>query len=120
MRWSMAIIFTPAASAFSSHACVASRWWSQTPTAGNGAQLMTSRSQMDRAELDRELDELAGWVPTMLADTDEASQMDAFACHAEAIEDRVAEEDHDHLWSRLQCILRGNGLIPGDDEPCAD
>ena len=40
-----------------------------------------------RVELDQDLDELAAWVPAMLAETDAASQMDAFAGRAELIED---------------------------------
>lgn len=73
-----------------------------------------------RAELDAELDELEQWMPTMLAETDEASQMDAFAGRAELIEEATAPIDREHVWNRLQCILRDAGLIPGDDEPCSD
>ena len=71
-------------------------------------------------ELDKELDLLAAWVPQMLLETDEASQMDAFAGRADLITDATPAEHHDHVWSRLQCILRDNGLIPGDEEPCSD
>jgi len=56
----------------------------------------------------------------MLAETDEHCQMDAFAGHADEIEARTAHEDHDHFWSRAQCILRDNGLVPGDDKPCGE
>lgn len=74
--------------------------------------------KMTRADLDVALAELALWVPKMISETDEASQMDAFAGHVEALEERVAPEDQEHYWSRTQCILRDNGLVPGDDEPC--
>lgn len=74
--------------------------------------------KMTRADLDVALAELALWVPRMITETDEASQMDAFAGHVEGLEHLVADEDHDHFWSLKQCILRDNGLVPGDDEPC--
>lgn len=77
-------------------------------------------TRLSRAQLDVALDNLAAWVPVMLLETDEASQMDAYAGEVEMIEEKVAAEDRDHFWSRSQCILRENGLIPGDDEPCAD
>ena len=72
------------------------------------------------SEIDAALDELATWVPEMLKETDEASQMDAFAGRADLITDAVPAEHHDHAWSRIQCILRDNGLIPGDEEPCSE
>lgn len=75
-------------------------------------------SKLTRSALDAELDALAAWVPTMLAETDEHCQMDAFAGHADEIEARTAHEDHDHFWSRVQCILRDHGLVPGDGEAC--
>lgn len=81
---------------------------------------MTTESKLSRSDLDAELDSLAAWVPKMLTETDEHCHMDAFAGHAEGIEARTAHEDHDHYWSRVQCILRENGLIPGDDEPCGE
>jgi len=56
----------------------------------------------------------------MLAETDEHCHKDAFAGHADEIEARTAHEDHDHYWSRLQCILRHNGMVPGNDEPCSE
>ena len=74
--------------------------------------------KMTRKELDAALADLAIWVPAMIEETDEGSQIDAFAGHVEALEERVAPEDHDHYWSATQCILRDNGLVPGDDEPC--
>lgn len=57
----------------------------------------------DRAELDEEIDALAAWMPTMLAETDEASQMDAFAAH---------------VRDRLQRILVEHCLVPADEGPC--
>ena len=73
-----------------------------------------------RAELDAELAQLEQWMPVMLAETDEASQMVAFAGRAELIEEAAAPDDQEHVWNRLQCILRDAGLIPDDDEPCSD
>lgn len=72
------------------------------------------------AELDKELDELAAWVPGMLEETDVDWQLEAFAGRADPINDATPAEHHDHVWSRIQCILRDNGLIPGDEEPCSD
>jgi hypothetical protein len=46
--------------------------------------------------------------------------MEAFAGNADEIMEAAAPEDRTHVWNRLQCILRDAGLIPGDDEPCAD
>jgi hypothetical protein len=73
-----------------------------------------------RAELDAELTQLEQWMPTMLAETDETSQMVAFAGRAELIEEATAPIDREHVWNRLQCMLRDAGLVPGDDEPCSD
>ncbi len=72
------------------------------------------------AEVDKALDDLEAWVLTMLAETSDDSQMEAFAAIANDISDAVPAEHHAHAWSRIQCILRDNGLIPGDDEPCSD
>lgn len=72
-----------------------------------------------RAELDADLDALAAWVPTMLAETDEASQMDAFAGRADLIGDAAAPRDQTYVWSRVQQILRDNCMLPADEGPCA-
>lgn len=72
-----------------------------------------------RAELDKELDKLAAWVPTMLAETDEDWQMEAFAGEAEPIRDAAGPEDGEYVWSRLQRILVEHCLIPADEGPCA-
>ena len=74
--------------------------------------------KLTRPILDQKLDALAAAMPQMMADTDEASKMDAFAGIADEIQEAASDEDRDHVWSRLQCILRDNGLIPGDEEPC--
>ena|GEM_PF-1600653 len=81
---------------------------------------MTETQKLSRAEPNNELDSPAAWVPAMLAETDEHCHKDAFAGHADEIEARTAHEDHDHYWSRLQCILRHNGMVPGNDEPCSE
>ncbi len=73
---------------------------------------------LTREALDQKLDALAAAMPQILADTTEEAHMDAFAGMADQITDAAGPEDADHVWSRLQCILRDNGLIPGDDEPC--
>lgn len=73
----------------------------------------------DRAELDEEIDDLAAWMPTMLAETDEASQMDAFAGRAELIEDQAAPDDAAHVRERLQRLLVDNCMVPADEGPCA-
>lgn len=72
-----------------------------------------------RAELDAELDALAAWVPGMLAETDEASQMDAFAARADEITESAGPEDQDHVWGRLQQILADNCMVPADEGPCS-
>lgn len=72
------------------------------------------------AELDKELDALAA----TLSGTSE--QVGAENCieKTSKISDNILEatppEHRDHVWSRLQCIQRDAGLIPGDDEPCAE
>lgn len=73
----------------------------------------------DRAELDEEIDALAAWVPTMLAETDEASHMDAFAGRAELIEDAAGPDDASHVRERLQRILVTYCMVPADEGPCA-
>ena len=67
----------------------------------------------DRAELDEEIDALAAWIPAMLAETDEASQMDAFAGRAELIEDQAGPDDASHVrdcnaswWKTAWCRRR--------------
>lgn len=72
-----------------------------------------------RAELDADLDALAAWVPGMLAETDEASQMDAFAGRADLITDYAGPDDQSYVWSRLQEILVANCLVPAEEGPCA-
>ena len=72
-----------------------------------------------RAELDKELDELAAWVPSMLEETEDWSQMDAFAGRAELIEDAAGPDDGPYVRDRLQRILVDNCMIPADEGPCA-
>jgi hypothetical protein len=72
-----------------------------------------------RKQLDEAIDELADWMPTMLAETDPASQMDAFAGRADLITEAAAPEDQHHVWSRLQHILVEHCLVPAEEGPCA-
>ncbi len=73
-----------------------------------------------RAELDAALDVLTEDLPAMLEQTRPEDWMEAFAGEAEPIRDAAGAEDIEHVNSRLQCIVRDAGLIPGDDEPCSD
>ena len=72
------------------------------------------------AETDAALDELAAELPRIMSDSGEVYLMDEVMGLADVIEERAASEDRSHVRSRVQCILRDAGLIPGDDEPCAD
>lgn len=72
----------------------------------------------DRATLDAMIDELAAWMPAMLAETDEASQMDAFAGRADLIEDEAGPGDKAHVHDRLQRILVEYCLVPAEEGPC--
>lgn len=72
-----------------------------------------------RAELDADLNALEAWMPTMLEQTDEACQMDAFAARAEAIEDQAGPGDTAYVHERLQRLLVTHCLIPSDEGPCA-
>ena len=58
-----------------------------------------------RAELDKELDALAAWVPTMVKETQDDWHLEAFAAMAGPINDATSAEDHDHVWGRIQKIL---------------
>lgn len=71
-----------------------------------------------RAELDAELDALEAGLPALLAETRPDDQLEAFAGVADEIREQAGPEDEAHVWSRLQCMLRDAGLIPGDEEPC--
>ena len=73
----------------------------------------------DRAAINRELEAIAAWVPTMLAETDEADQMDAFAGRAEALVESAAADDAAYINGRLQRILVENCMVPADEGPCA-
>ncbi|MCD9046808.1 hypothetical protein [Luteimonas sp. MHLX1A] len=74
-----------------------------------------------RSQLDQELDDLAAHTQKRVEeDPDSPFLIDEFAGVADEILEAASDEDHDHVWSRMQCILRDNGLIPGDDEPCDD
>ena len=72
-----------------------------------------------RAELDAQLESLKAALPALLESVSEDCQLDAFASLADDISGQAGSADAEHVWSRVQCILRDAGLIPGDDEPCA-
>ena len=72
-----------------------------------------------REQLDERIAALRAEIPDILAG-EEKDQMESFACHADEILAAAGDADHDHVWSALQCVLRDAGLIPGDDEPCAE
>lgn len=71
-----------------------------------------------REKLDKELDRLQGDMPLLIQNVREEDRLEAFAAVADPIRESAAPGDEAHVWSRLQCMLRDNGLIPGDDEPC--
>ena len=73
----------------------------------------------DRDAIDRELDAIAAWVPVMLAETNEADQMDAFAGRAEALVESAGADDAGYIHDRLQRILVDNCMVPADEGPCA-
>ncbi|WP_313222280.1 hypothetical protein [Pseudoxanthomonas mexicana] len=71
-------------------------------------------------ELDDALNGLQQSIKTVLSRCDPEHHSDAFAGLADAIMDDTPPNHHDHVWSRLQCIQRDAGLIPGDDEPYSE
>jgi hypothetical protein len=73
-----------------------------------------------RQELDSAIDALERRLPAMLEETRPEDWMEAFAGEAEPIRDAAGPEDLAHVDSRIQCLLRDAGLIPGDDEPCSE
>ena len=73
----------------------------------------------DRAEIDRELDAIAAWVPVMLAETADTDQMDAFASRAETLVEGAGADDSGYIHDRLQRILVANCMVPADEGPCA-
>lgn len=72
-----------------------------------------------RVELDAELAKFERHVIQMVDECPECDLMDAIAGEAEVIEDAAAPAELAHVHSRIQCILRDAGLIPGDEEPCS-
>lgn len=76
---------------------------------------------LDRATLDRQLDELQAQLPQLIAGTEPEHVMDAFAGIADEILERASAEDCRHVDARINCMLHEAGLVPGDDEePCDD
>ncbi|GAB3305588.1 hypothetical protein [Luteimonas notoginsengisoli] len=76
--------------------------------------------KQSRAELDARIDALAVETQRLANEDPDSDLIGAFAGVAEEIEADAGDDDHAHVWTRLQCILRDNGLIPGDDEPCQE
>jgi hypothetical protein len=76
--------------------------------------------KQSRDQLDARIDALAKEMERLTTEQPDSDLIGAFAGIAEEIEEDAGPEDSGHVWSRLQCILRDNGLIPGDDEPCDD
>ena len=73
-----------------------------------------------RRELDLTLDALAAAMPKLMAETSEECHSDAFASMADDILEAAYPIDKSHVWSRLQCIQREHGLIPGDEGDAGD
>ncbi|MGH8075614.1 MAG: hypothetical protein ACREO4_16310 [Lysobacter sp.] len=76
--------------------------------------------KQSRAELDVRIDALAAETQRLANEEPESDLIGAFAGVAEEIEADAGDDDRAHVWTRLQCILRDNGLIPGDEEPCGE
>lgn len=75
-------------------------------------------NKLSHDELTQALDKLASGLEEMVRDYPDSDLMDAFAGQAEVIEARAADEDLPFFRTRVQCMLRDAGLIPGDEEPC--
>lgn len=71
----------------------------------------------------QELDKLVAMMADeYAARADTADPEELARCMAEIETSILAQAtpgDVPHVWSRLQCVLRDAGLIPGDDEPCS-
>ena len=83
------------------------------------AKVIERPSKLTADELAPRIEALRAQMPEILA-LDESDQMEAFAGIADEILEDARDEDHQHVWSQLQCILRDAGLVPGDDEPCSE
>lgn len=75
--------------------------------------------KLTREELDARLDTLAANVAQMAEGSTEPLA-DAIDRAGADLLDEAHPGDIAHVWSRLQCIQRDAGLIPGDEEPCDD
>jgi hypothetical protein len=75
--------------------------------------------KLTREELDARLDTLTANVAQMIGGSTEPLR-DALDSAAAELSSGAGPDDVDHVWSRLQCIQRAAGLIPGDEEPCGD
>ncbi len=77
--------------------------------------------KLTRSELDAKVADLAEHMRRRIAEEPDSPHLiDEFAGIADGILEAASTEDHGHVWSQLQCILREHGLVPGDDEPCSD
>ena len=72
-----------------------------------------------RSELDALVDDLGQQLPDLI-DSGRPDLMEAFSDRSNAILALADPADRDQVWSKLQCLLRDAGLIPGDGEPCSD
>lgn len=74
---------------------------------------------LDRAILDRQLDELEASLPQLIAETEPENVLEVFAAVADEILWYASPEDCRHVDGRIDCMLHKAGLVPGDpDEPC--
>lgn len=69
--------------------------------------------KLARSELDARVAELAKQNARGSAEPDSPHLIDEFAGVADEILEAASPEDHGHVWSQLQCILRDNGLVRG-------
>ena len=70
-----------------------------------------------RRNLDRALDALSALMPRLPAADDTAEVLRDIA---DEILDSAHLNDKTHVWSRLQCIQREQGLIPGDEDDACE
>lgn len=70
-------------------------------------------NKLSHDELTEALDKLATSLDEMVRDYPDSDLMDAFAGKAEVIEARTSDEDLPFFRTRVQCMLRDAGLIPG-------
>ena len=54
-----------------------------------------------------------GGLGAACEEPDNPQPMEEFADIADEILEAADEGDYEHIWPKLQCILRDNGMIPG-------